>query len=640
MKPTRKNAKRCKPQTRKRNKKRRVRGGNRTKQLLHLGRRSATAIANQYNQEDIFETPKQRLARMTQTSQPPLQNQQIRQTFERISTASLPYSTMPPNLGSTASQSLLREMEELTNVYREKMLEHSLDEHIVDRIIQYLQTTHYNTLIQQASLTNIDTSSKSTMYSVMETSASIVSTFSYYAFHHAVEAPLNTVAKTVTTVVNSTPLVGSLLFHVLPDISNFATFIAMACSVELKYLKDWKLYEVINWDATTADPNIYKRQVEAYNKAFVKSMKDIVVGVFGNTVNNCSTFIPIVLERIIHPKNVIAVSNTMNRHFTPEQQETLNYLCNTFITYYIGSIETTGSFSLDATSKRMLREIRELKIVKDALHASLKLGLRKFIEINHTGFVSDKKEALSLLEMLERHDPRFADFFYDMVYTVIVSMVKNVYQRMKELLNIRKMAEKMYERIPEVVHHPTTPPIIVASDNLSRRIEENVRRKVSIGEFVQNCSEAILTLLQLYDDEVVSHSIPEEKPYSRQECLLNVLDLKLDSILKDVCEVFAKKQLGDTLVCTNEFRRLAGEFYDRPISEIVDDTVLMRKILLTITFFATAPNKNNPQDINTAYASIMKKDKLSLFELYVLYNTMVNKIQGNEYDVSSLPMTV
>jgi hypothetical protein len=532
---------------------------------------------------------------------------------------------------------------EIVEIYGNKLLAKGLNKDVVNVIVNNLESSDYQSLIDQARITNVDTSSKN-INSVMDTAASIVN----YYFTSAVELikistrntispPIVTTGKILSVSINSPPLLGGVLLKLVPDISSFATFISMGCSMEFKFWRDRELYEIINWDVNTANSSKYKRQVETYYKSLVTSIKDIVEGVFINSANNCSSFIPTVLSRVIHPKNISDASSLLKEKFSDEELVKMNNFCNKFMSYYINSIQATGSFNLDSKAKEILMEIKDeyLQVVKDTIYFSLKSGLEKIItDISQQDDTDiELQEVKSTLKLLEENkDTNFSSFFDNITFESVIDFVKNTYDEMKDLLNKNLLEESVDTKTVAInINSNPSTAITAASNKLSKNIENSIKQKVRIGDFVKN-STAIITLLTLYTEEVDSH-IENSKPYSQEECILNVLDLKLDSILDDVCEQFAKPQLGETLICRDEFKRLAGEFYNKPVSEIMNDRLIMKKLLMTVAFLMTSPDNSDKKDLpserNKTYStmySILEKDNLSLFQLYILYNNITNRV--------------
>jgi len=315
----------------------------------------------------------------------------------------------------------------------------------------------------------------------------------------------------------------------------------------------------------------------------------------------------------------------------------MNDFCNKFLSYYVNIIQVTGSFELDSTAQEILMEIKNeyLKIVKDTIYFSLKTGLEKIItDISENPETDiELQEVETTLKILkDNKDTNFNDFFDYITIDSVVDFVKNTFNEMKDLLNEKLSEEDVNTKsIALNINRNPSPEIMAASNELSKNIENSIKEKVTIGDFVKN-PMSVITLLNLYDDEVNKY-IKDSKPYSREECILNLLDLRLETILDDVCETLAKPQLGETILCTNEFKRLAREFYNKPLSEILDNKLVMKKLLMTVAFYITTPENSNKESLSSERSktysimySILEKDNLSLFELFILYNNMISKV--------------
>jgi hypothetical protein len=74
----------------------------------------------------------------------------------------------------------------------------------------------------------------------------------------------------------------------------------------------------------------------------------------------------------------------------------------------------------------------------------------------------------------------------------------------------------------------------------------------------------------LWDKEIYNQS--GKSGFSYTVCLLNVLDLRINTLLDETCKIYAKGLLSETM-CSDHFIDFVGNFYTKPATDITIDDV-------------------------------------------------------------------
>jgi len=133
-----------------------------------------------------------------------------------------------------------------------------------------------------------------------------------------------------------------------------------------------------------------------------------------------------------------------------------------------------------------------------------------------------------------------------------------------------KIDKQTSEEIDKILNKNPIPPLIQEEEeNLKENLVNFTQDKVKISEFITNLVPTIGKLLLLWKDEIYKQNISDE--FSSVDCLLNVLDLRINTLLDETCKVYAKGLLPQEL-CSEKFIELVSNFYTKPQDDInIDD---------------------------------------------------------------------
>jgi hypothetical protein len=161
--------------------------------------------------------------------------------------------------------------------------------------------------------------------------------------------------------------------------------------------------------------------------------------------------------------------------------------------------------------------------------------------------------------------------------TFEISSIKVAINELKEkayesyqFINSKINKEYIEEQLKEINNKPVPPSIQAEEKNLKENLVNYTQDKVKISDFITNLGGSVGKLLLLWKDEIYKQNMSDN--FSSVDCLLNVLDLRINTLLDETCKVYAKGLLPQEL-CSEKFIELVSNFYTKPPNDINMDDV-------------------------------------------------------------------
>jgi hypothetical protein len=301
------------------------------------------------------------------------------------------------------------------------------------------------------------------------------------------------------------------------------------------------------------------------------------------TKQGCNNSIPQILKHIIHPttvtklREVIQETSSQYEHFGQLVDHSTDF-CNKIVPII------SSFFKKNGFSKGIGPEANTLLV--DYLNVSLSLTkdiVWDIFQINIKQFADDVESAI------ERGDVytdklsvkyQFDNMFETMATKFVITDVQQIAQRSYAFLYENR--GDIEPQIEQILDHPIPPLIQVEETKLKENLVEFTQDKVKIGDFINTLIPSIQKLLALWYDEICKQS--GRKDFSSVDCLLNVLDLRINTLLDETCTIYAKGFMTEVL-CSEKFIGIVSEFVTKPIEDIHMDDVkeAFKNIIIHLT---------------------------------------------------------
>jgi len=334
--------------------------------------------------------------------------------------------------------------------------------------------------------------------------------------------------------------------------------------------------EKIDWSKT--------ENLDEYNKN-LSNILDTVLSLLLKdlTKQGCNENIPKILKHIINPETVDKIrSNIQEKSLTDKNLSQLvdnsNEFCNKILPIVSEQFKKNGfSKGIGPKATELLDNYLDnsLELAKEIVWDMFENVTTENFNKLYANIESDIEsnliydpENLSEKE-LQKLKEMYNDTFKISSLKVSINELKEKafegYQFIKS-----KIDKQTSEEIDKILNKNPIPPLIQEEEeNLKENLVNFTQDKVKISEFITNLVPTIGKLLLLWKDEIYKQNISDE--FSSVDCLLNVLDLRINTLLDETCKVYAKGLLPQEL-CSEKFIELVSNFYTKPQDDInIDD---------------------------------------------------------------------
>lgn len=188
--------------------------------------------------------------------------------------------------------------------------------------------------------------------------------------------------------------------------------------------------------------------------------------------------------------------------------------------------------------------------------------------------------------------------------TSLISAVKAITEEITSAYDIyiKVDKEKVHKKVKEYVKNTPNQEITNQETEVKKNLEDDLKKKVSIEDLYKNTLPSLVKLTILWNKEIFELGYDE---YNSTVCLFNVLDLRINTLLKEVCEIHAKHLVGTIIpneACNERTNKIAALLYDEPITKISNEDIeyskdIMKRMLINIILYLLKENLlNNLKD--------------------------------------------
>ena len=334
--------------------------------------------------------------------------------------------------------------------------------------------------------------------------------------------------------------------------------------------------ESLDWSKT--------ENLDQYNKNLTIIL-DIVLPLLLKdlTKQGCNESIPQILKHVINPTTVNKITSSIQEETKTNEKfsqlvDNSNDFCNKIIPIISEQFKKNGfSKGIGTQANNLLNNYLDtsLSLAKDIVWDIFKkttfTNIRKI-----TSNIDSELESGNIPDydaLSEQESQKIKEEYNDLFQKISINVVINELQKKAEesykFLSSTINSSFVKQQVKEINNKPVPPVIQQEEENIKENLVNFTEDKVKIGDFITNLVPSIEKLLLLWDKEIYNQS--GKSGFSYTVCLLNVLDLRINTLLDETCKIYAKGLLSET-VCSDHFIDFVGNFYTKPASDInIDD---------------------------------------------------------------------
>jgi len=353
-------------------------------------------------------------------------------------------------------------------------------------------------------------------------------------------------------------------------------------------LLDWGLIQSISAIISMSSEKIdwsKTENLDEYNKN-LSNILDTVLSLLLKdlTKQSCNENIPKILKHIINPETVNKIRSTIQEKSKTNDNlsqlvDNSNDFCNKILPIVSEQFKKNGfSKGIGTNATELLDNYLDssLELAKDIVWDMFKNSTTKnFNELNtnidldiESNFIYDP-ENLSEKELQKLKEMYNNTFEISSIKVAINELKEKAYESY-QFINSKINKEYIEEQLKEINNKPVPPSIQAEEKNLKENLVNYTQDKVKISDFITNLGGSVGKLLLLWKDEIYKQNMSDN--FSSVDCLLNVLDLRINTLLDETCKVYAKGLLPQEL-CSEKFIELVSNFYTKPPNDINMDDV-------------------------------------------------------------------
>ena len=335
--------------------------------------------------------------------------------------------------------------------------------------------------------------------------------------------------------------------------------------------------ESLDWSET--------ENLDQYNKNLTIIL-DIVLPLLLKdlTKQGCNESIPQILKHVINPITVDKITGSIQKETKTNEKfsqlvDNSNDFCNKIIPI------VSEYFKKNGWSTGIGKEGEVL--LKNYLDSSLSLAKDIVWDMFYTITIKNirniNSEIIFDIESDSGNDPdnlsdkrvqklkqEYNDLFQKISIEVVIDELQKKAEESYKFLSSTINEVFIKQQVKEINDKPVPPVIQQEEENIKENLVNFTEDKVKIGDFITNLFPSIEKLLLLWDKEIYNQS--GKSGFSNTVCLLNVLDLRINTLLDETCKIYAKGLLSET-VCSDHFIDFVGNFYTKPATNITIDDV-------------------------------------------------------------------
>ena len=302
------------------------------------------------------------------------------------------------------------------------------------------------------------------------------------------------------------------------------------------------------------------------------------------TKQGCNESIPQILKHVINPITVDKITGSIQKETKTNEKfsqlvDNSNDFCNKILPI------VSEYFKKNGWSTGIGKEGEVL--LKNYLDSSLSLAKDIVWDMFYTITIKNirniNSEIIFDIESDSGNDPdnlsdkrvqklkqEYNDLFQKISIEVVIDELQKKAEESYKFLSSTINEVFIKQQVKEINDKPVPPVIQQEEENIKENLVNFTEDKVKIGDFITNLFPSIEKLLLLWDKEIYNQS--GKSGFSNTVCLLNVLDLRINTLLDETCKIYAKGLLSET-VCSDHFIDFVGNFYTKPATNITIDDV-------------------------------------------------------------------
>lgn len=378
-------------------------------------------------------------------------------------------------------------------------------------------------------------------------------------------------------------------------------------------LMDWGLFQSVSalTNMGLSKDIDWKKQenLDEYNKNLVTTL-DIVLNIVLKdlTKKGCKVAIPKIVGNIINKQTINIISEGLQKE--SEKNRSLSELLNTTNDYCNKILPSVAKYYRNnGFSKGIGDEANEM--LTEFNGKAFTLSKNIFWEICKNTWNEGKLEIKysdtsgeaelqfnNVGENPEEQPITKSDF--DSIFNretlntfikIIVSEAEKAYDTFSNI-NHSEVIDEIKEKYINVPDSELPQPIIEEETKMKEDLDNTLKDRVSVGDFITNLVPSIANLLLLWNKEIykTDNTLNNEAVYL--DSLLNVVDLRINTLIKETCEIHAKSLVGNVIpteACGEKFLKIASLLYDKPINQtgVTDEDLsyiksIIRRIIINV----------------------------------------------------------
>lgn len=378
-------------------------------------------------------------------------------------------------------------------------------------------------------------------------------------------------------------------------------------------LIDWGLFQSVSALVTMGSSKDvdWKKQenIDEYNKNLVTTL-DVVLNVVLKDLikKGCKVAIPKIVGNIINKQTINIISEGLQKESEKnsslsELLNTTNDYCNKILPSVAKYYKNNGfSKGIGPEATEMLTEFngKSFILFKDIFWEICKNTWNEGkLEIKYSDTSGEAElQFNSAGENPEDQPITKSDF--DSIFNretlntfikIIVSEAEKAYDTFSNI-NHSEIIDEIKERYVNVPNSELPQPIIEEETKMKEDLDNTLKDKVSVGDFITNLMPSIANLLLLWNKEIYKTDKGLNNDAVYLDSLLNVLDLRINTLIKETCEIHAKSLVGNiipTEACGEKFLKISSLLYDKPINQsgVTDEDLsyvkkIIRRIIMNV----------------------------------------------------------
>ena len=353
-------------------------------------------------------------------------------------------------------------------------------------------------------------------------------------------------------------------------------------------LLDWGLIQSISAIISMNSENLDLSKTEnldQYNKNLTTILDTVLPLLLKDlTKQGCNESIPQILKHVINPITVDKITGAIQEETKTNEKfsqlvDNSNDFCNKIIPIISEKFKKNGfSKGIGTQANNLLNNYLDtsLSLAKDIVWDMFyTITIKNIRNINSEiifDIDSDSGNDPDNLsdKRVQKLKQEYNDLFQKISIEVVIDELQKKAEESYKFLSSTINEVFIKQQVKEINDKPVPPVIQQEEENIKENLVNFTEDKVKIGDFITNLFPSIEKLLLLWDKEIYNQS--GKSGFSNTVCLLNVLDLRINTLLDETCKIYAKGLLSET-VCSDHFIDFVGNFYTKPATNITIDDV-------------------------------------------------------------------